>query len=66
MRKGNTMKVSASLLVLLMGFSLVACGNSNPAAQPTVNNTEEQSPAPEQQPNESLCNRSRRYSDWMG
>ncbi|WP_340030964.1 hypothetical protein NSQ20_23205 [Paenibacillus sp. FSL K6-1122] len=53
MRKGNTMKVSASLLVLLMGFSLVACGNSNPAAQPTVNNTEEQSPAPEQQPNES-------------
>ncbi|WP_342570728.1 hypothetical protein MKY85_21740 [Paenibacillus sp. FSL R5-0749] len=53
MRKGNTMKVSASLLVLLMGFSLVACGNSNPAAQPPVNNTEEQSPAPEQQPNES-------------
>ncbi|KAJ3198089.1 hypothetical protein HK101_009519 [Irineochytrium annulatum] len=47
------MKVSASLLVLLMGFSLVACGNSNPAAQPPVNNTEEQSPAPEQQPNES-------------
>ncbi|MET1175139.1 hypothetical protein [Paenibacillus amylolyticus] len=55
MRKGNTMKVSASLLVLLMGFSLVACGNSNPAAQPTVNNTEEQSPAPEQQPNESAA-----------
>ncbi|WP_339256570.1 hypothetical protein MKZ12_21590 [Paenibacillus sp. FSL R5-0713] len=53
MRKGNTMKVSASLLVLLMGFSLVACGNSNPAAQPPVNNTKEQSPAPEQQPNES-------------
>jgi len=53
MRKGNTMKVSASFLVLLMGFSLVACGNSNPAAQPPVNNTEEQSPAPEQQPNES-------------
>lgn len=55
MRKGNTMKVSASLLVLLMGFSLVACGNSNPAAQPTVNNMEEQSPAPEQQPNESAA-----------
>ncbi|ETT44655.1 hypothetical protein [Paenibacillus sp. FSL H7-689] len=55
MRKGNTMKVSASLLVLLMGFSLVACGNSNPAAQPTVNNTEEQSPALEQQPNESAA-----------
>ncbi|PKQ87719.1 hypothetical protein CXK86_28540 [Paenibacillus sp. BGI2013] len=55
MRKGNTMKVSASLLVLIMGFSLVACGNSNPAAQPTVNNTEEQSPAPEQQPNESAA-----------
>ncbi|PRA05646.1 MULTISPECIES: hypothetical protein [unclassified Paenibacillus] len=55
MRKGNTMKVSASLLVLLMGFSLVACGNSNPAAQPPVNNTEEQSPAPEQQPNESAA-----------
>ncbi|WP_339305199.1 hypothetical protein NST33_22910 [Paenibacillus sp. FSL L8-0435] len=55
MRKGNTMKVSASFLVLLMGFSLVACGNSNPAAQPTVNNTEEQSPAPEQQPNESAA-----------
>ncbi|QZN75591.1 hypothetical protein [Paenibacillus sp. DR312] len=55
MRKGNTMKVSASLLVLLMGFSLVACGNSNPAAQPPVNNTEEQSPAPEQQLNESAA-----------
>ncbi|OMF13227.1 hypothetical protein BK131_15000 [Paenibacillus amylolyticus] len=55
MRKGNTMKVSASLLVLLMGFSLVACGNSNPATQPPVNNTEEQSPAPEQQPNESAA-----------
>lgn len=55
MRKGNTMKVSASLLVLLMGFSLVACGNSNPAEQPPVNNTEEQSPAPEQQPNESAA-----------
>ncbi|MCW3791472.1 hypothetical protein OM416_07765 [Paenibacillus sp. LS1] len=54
MRKGNTMKVSTSLLVLLMGFSLVACGNSSPAAQPPVNNTEEQSPAPEQQPNESV------------
>ncbi|WFR65149.1 hypothetical protein P9222_14770 [Paenibacillus amylolyticus] len=53
MRKGNTMKVSASLLVLLMGFSLVACGNSSPATQPTVNNTEEQSPAPEQKPDES-------------
>lgn len=55
MRKGNTMKVSTSLLVLLMGFSLVACGNSSPAAQPPVNNTEEQSPAPEQQPNESAA-----------
>ncbi|WP_411735239.1 hypothetical protein [Paenibacillus sp. M2] len=55
MRKGNKMKVSASLLVLLMGFSLVACGNSNPAAQPPVNNKEEQSPAPEQQPNESAA-----------
>ncbi|MDR6718275.1 MULTISPECIES: hypothetical protein [Paenibacillus] len=55
MRKGNTMKVSASFLVLLMGFALVACGNSNPAAQPPVNNTEEQSPAPEQQPNESAA-----------
>lgn len=55
MRKRNTMKVSASFLVLLMGFSLVACGNSNPAAQPPVNNTEEQSPAPEQQPNESAA-----------
>ncbi|MEO2257606.1 hypothetical protein ABGV43_11980 [Paenibacillus amylolyticus] len=55
MRKGNTMKVSASFMVLLMGFALVACGNSNPAAQPPVNNTEEQSPAPEQQPNESAA-----------
>ncbi|WP_340399021.1 hypothetical protein [Paenibacillus sp. FSL H8-0079] len=55
MRKGNTMKVSTSLLVLLMGFSLVACGNSSPAVQPPVNNTEEQSPAPEQQPNESAA-----------
>ncbi|MDT9720046.1 hypothetical protein QVE09_14110 [Paenibacillus sp. ClWae2A] len=55
MRKGNTVKVSASLLVLLMGFSLVACGNSNPAAQTPVNNTEEQSPTPEQQPNESAA-----------
>ncbi|SDC28892.1 hypothetical protein SAMN05428987_0654 [Paenibacillus sp. CF095] len=55
MRKRNTMKVSASFLVLLMGFSLVACGNSNPAAQPPVNNTEERSPAPEQQPNESAA-----------
>ncbi|MDQ0718818.1 hypothetical protein [Paenibacillus sp. W4I10] len=55
MRKGNTMKVSASFLILLMGFALVACGNSNPAAQPPVNNTEEQSPAPEQQPNESAA-----------
>jgi len=55
MRKGNTMKVSTSLLVLLMGFSLVACGNSSPATQPPVNNTEEQSPAPEQQPNESAA-----------
>ncbi|MCP1185895.1 hypothetical protein [Paenibacillus sp. 1781tsa1] len=55
MRKGNTMKVSTSFLVLLMGFALVACGNSNPAAQPPVNNTEEQSPAPEQKPNESAA-----------
>jgi predicted small lipoprotein YifL len=55
MRKGNTMKVSTTLLVLLMGFSLVACGNSSPAAQPPVNNTEEQSPAPEQQPDESAA-----------
>lgn len=53
MRKRNTLKVSTSLLVLLMGFSLVACGNSSPAAQPPVNNTEDQSPAPEQQPGES-------------
>ncbi|WP_458123542.1 hypothetical protein [Paenibacillus sp. Z3-2] len=55
MRKGNTMKVSTSLLVLLMGFSLVACGNSSPAAQPPVNNTEEQSPAPVQKPDESAA-----------
>ncbi|PQP85172.1 hypothetical protein C0Q44_11985 [Paenibacillus sp. PCH8] len=54
-RKDNTIKVSASLLVLLMGFSLVACGNSNPAVQPPVNNTEEQSPAPGQQPEESAA-----------
>lgn len=49
----NKMNVSASLLVLLMGFSLVACGNSSPAAQPPTNNTGEQTPAPEQQPNDS-------------
>lgn len=55
MRKGNTMKVSTSLLVLLMGFSLVACGNSSPAAQPPVNNTEEHTPAPKQKPDESAA-----------
>ncbi|QOS80409.1 hypothetical protein JNUCC31_05720 [Paenibacillus sp. JNUCC31] len=49
----NTMNISASLLVLVMGFSLVACGNSSPAAQPPANNTEVQTPAPEQQPEES-------------
>lgn len=47
MRKGNTIKVSTTLLVLLMGFSLVACGSSAPALQPPVNNTEESSPATE-------------------
>ncbi|MEC0124427.1 hypothetical protein [Paenibacillus pabuli] len=49
----NTMNISASFLVLLMGFSLVACGNSSPSAQPPANNTEEQTPAPGQQPEES-------------
>ncbi|PZT57737.1 hypothetical protein [Paenibacillus silvae] len=53
MRKGNTVKVSATLLVLLMGFSLVACGSSAPALQPTVGNTEESSPATEQSPQEN-------------
>ncbi|WP_440111376.1 hypothetical protein [Paenibacillus sp. QZ-Y1] len=48
----NTMNISASFLVLLMGFSLVACGNSKPTAQPPANNTEVQTPAPEQQPEE--------------
>ncbi|MGF9698653.1 hypothetical protein [Paenibacillus sp. MABNR03] len=51
----NTMNISASLLVLLMGFSLVACGNSSPAAQPPTNNTGEQSPAPEQRPEDSAA-----------
>ena len=50
MRKGKTLKVSTTLLVLLMGFSLVACGNSAPALQPTVDNTKETAPAPEPQP----------------
>ncbi|WP_053781386.1 hypothetical protein [Paenibacillus xylanivorans] len=49
----NTMNISASLLVLVMGFSLVACGNSSPTVQPPVNNTEEQTPAPGKQPEES-------------
>lgn len=49
----NTMNISASLLVLVMGFSLVACGNSSPTAQPPANNTEEQTPAPVKQPEES-------------
>ncbi|SEM04801.1 hypothetical protein [Paenibacillus sp. OK003] len=49
----NTMNISASLLVLVMGFSLVACGNSSPTAQPPANNTEEQTPAPGKQPEES-------------
>lgn len=49
----NTMNISASFLVLVMGFSLVACGNSSPAAQPPANNTEEQTPAPGQQSEES-------------
>lgn len=49
----NTMNISASFLVLVMGFSLVACGNSSPAAQPPANNTEEQTPAPGKQPEES-------------
>ncbi|NUU77773.1 hypothetical protein [Paenibacillus xylanilyticus] len=51
----NTMNISASLLVLLMGFSLVACGNSSPAAQPPTNNTGEQAPAPEQRPEDSAA-----------
>lgn len=49
----NTMNISASLLVLVMGFSLVACGNSSPTAQPPATNTEEQTPAPGKQPEES-------------
>ncbi|MDR9747321.1 hypothetical protein [Paenibacillus taichungensis] len=49
----NTMNISASLLVLVMGFSLVACGNSSPTVQPPANNTEEQTPAPVKQPEES-------------
>lgn len=49
----NTMNISASLLVLVMGFSLVACGNSSPTAKPPANNTEEQTPAPGKQPEES-------------
>ncbi|MFE6076934.1 hypothetical protein ACFVQB_20950 [Paenibacillus sp. NPDC057886] len=49
----NTMNISASLLVLVMGFSLVACGNSSPTVQPPANNTEEQTPAPGKQPEES-------------
>ncbi|MGC5773944.1 hypothetical protein [Paenibacillus pabuli] len=49
----NTMNISVSFLVLVMGFSLVACGNSSPSAQPPANNTEEQTPAPGQQPEES-------------
>ncbi|MDQ0171262.1 hypothetical protein [Paenibacillus tundrae] len=50
----STMNISASILVLMMGFSLVACGNSNPAVQPPTNNTGEQTPAPapEEQPAE--------------
>ncbi|MGQ8872724.1 hypothetical protein [Paenibacillus sp. TSA_86.1] len=50
MRKGNRAKVSTTLVVLLMGFSLVACGSSAPVLQPSVNNTKETSPAPEQKP----------------
>ncbi|MBY0205314.1 bromodomain-containing protein [Paenibacillus cucumis (ex Kampfer et al. 2016)] len=53
MRKRNRVKVSTTLVVLLMGFSLVACGSSTPALQPSVNNTKETSPAPEQKPEES-------------
>nr|WP_154983253.1 hypothetical protein [Paenibacillus xylanexedens] len=53
MRKRNRVKVSTTLVVLLMGFSLVACGSSAPALQPSVNNTKETSPAPEQKPEES-------------
>lgn len=52
MRKRNRAKVSTTLVVLLMGFSLVACGSSAPALQPSVNNTKETSPAPEQKPEE--------------
>lgn len=44
---GAKTKLGASLVVLMMGFSLVACGNS-PAVQPPANDTEEQQPAPEQ------------------
>lgn len=44
---GAKMKLGASLVVLMMGFSLVACGNS-PAMQPPANDTKEQQPAPEQ------------------
>lgn len=53
MRKRNRAKVSTTLVVLLMGFSLVACGSSAPALQPSVNNTKETSSAPEQKPEES-------------
>ncbi|WP_434749999.1 hypothetical protein [Paenibacillus amylolyticus] len=53
MRKRNRAKVSTTLVVLLMGFSLVACGSSAPVLQPSVNNTKETSPAPEQKPEES-------------
>lgn len=52
MRKGNTTKVSTTLVVLLMGFSLVACGSTAPEIQPSVNNTKESSPVPEQQTEE--------------
>lgn len=52
MRNGNRAKVSTTVLVLLMGFSLVACGSSAPTLQPSVNNTKETSPAPEQKPEE--------------
>lgn len=53
MRKRNRATVSTTLGVLLMGFSLVACGSSAPALQPSVNNTKETSPAPEQKPEQS-------------
>jgi len=52
MRKRNRAKVSITLVVLLMGFSLVACGSSAPTLQPSVNNTKETSPVPEQKPEE--------------